>query len=284
MGIFLSKKMRYFMVIMEKKNFGMAAEELCITRSPLSKVLTELESSLGGKLFSRKHNDLEPTPLAWDCYNRCLPAYQNLLMFEESLKKSITDTHMTIYFDISAPYGFCHHLERIVESENLRFEIKREQLNTDEFIAFSSRPNVVIVSFRPLEGASSLQCDSWHGCHHVILSQESKGINDNDRRFFVWKDQYSHFYKTRIANILGKQYVKPEFIEHNHDLFSLLSFVRSGKGRIVSSDKMANLIRLDGIDIERIHTSYIRCFVYYRTQTRNLKPLNALKELLTQFI
>lgn len=48
MDILLSKKMKYFMVTMERRNFSLADDELCITRSPLSKVITEIENRLGG--------------------------------------------------------------------------------------------------------------------------------------------------------------------------------------------------------------------------------------------
>lgn len=282
MGIFLSKKMRYFMVIMRNKNFGKAAEELCITRSPLSKVLTELEMSLGGKLFNRKHNDLEPTQLAWDCYNSCLPAYQNLLAFEDSLKKNAHEPQMLIYFDISVPHILFHHLQRVFQSENLKFETKRTLLTSEDFSALKYQTNTAVLAFRPLEAESTLQCDSWHGCHHVILRKRTIE-NHSNNKFFVWKDQHTHIYKTRIKSILSPKGIEPEFIEHNYDLFTLLSFVRAGKGMCVSSEKMAQLFRLEGIDIDRIETSYIRCFVYHHIETRHLNLIKSFKDLLVEF-
>ncbi|HEY4434677.1 MAG TPA: LysR family transcriptional regulator [Lelliottia sp.] len=284
MGIFLSKKMRYFMVIMRNKNFGKAAEELCITRSPLSKVLTELEMSLGGKLFSRKHNDLEPTQLAWDCYNRCLPAYQNLLAFEDSLRTNPHDTQMLIYFDISVPHILFHHLQRVFQSENLKFETHRTQLTHEDFSALTYQPNTAVLAFRPLDSEPGLQCDSWHGCHHVILRKRMTDIPSDKPKFFVWKDPHTPLYKARIKNILGPKGIDPEFIEHNHDLFTLLSFVRAGKGMCVSSEKMAQIFRLEGIEVERIETSYIRCFVYHHADTRQMGLINAFKDLLVEFV
>ncbi|EBF9036684.1 LysR family transcriptional regulator, partial [Salmonella enterica] len=56
MGIFISKKLKYFIMAMEKRSFASASEALCITRSPLSKAITEIEEHLDGKLFIRKHN------------------------------------------------------------------------------------------------------------------------------------------------------------------------------------------------------------------------------------
>lgn len=70
MGIFISKKLKYFIMAMEKRSFASASEALCITRSPLSKAITEIEEHLDGKLFIRKHNDLIPTPLAIEYYKK----------------------------------------------------------------------------------------------------------------------------------------------------------------------------------------------------------------------
>ncbi|MDY1035400.1 LysR family transcriptional regulator [Lelliottia sp. CFBP8978] len=284
MGIFLSKKMRYFMVIMRNKNFGKAAEELCITRSPLSKALTELEMSLGGKLFSRRHNDLEPTQLAWDCYNSCLPAYQNLLAFEESLRKNTHDTQMNIYVDISVPPLLAQHLQSVFQSENLKFGIKRTHLTNEEFYALKYQSNSIVLAFRSMDPELSFQCDSWHGCHHVILRSSTAEHSSKNNKFFVWKDQHTQRYKTRIKNILGPREGEPEFIEHNHNLFTLLSFIRAGKGVCISSEKMARLFRLEGIDIEQVETSYIRCFIYHNADARLLSSIKRFKELLGEFI
>lgn len=283
MGIFLSKKMRYFMVIMETKNFGRAAEALCITKSPLSKVLSELEYSLGGKLFIRKYNGLDPTALAWDCYNRCLPAYQRLMAFEEEFTNLAQDSYTSIHFDMSVPYSFFHYMQRIVHPENLKFQIKREVVTSEDLLSINCKHNAAIISFRQLETENRSFCDTWHGCHHVILHRTS---NDNcyNNKFFVWKDQYTHYHKSRIKEILSFTDIEPDFIEHNHDLFSLLSFIREGKGMILSTEKLANFVRLEGIDIEVIDRSYIRCFTYHNNNNIKSTTLPSFKALLNQFI
>ena len=66
MAIFISKQLKYFMTAMEHKSISKAAETLFLTRTPLSKILSDLEQFLDCKLFDRQYNTLVPTQFAWD--------------------------------------------------------------------------------------------------------------------------------------------------------------------------------------------------------------------------
>lgn len=54
MAIFISKQLKYFMTAMEHKSISKAAETLFLTRTPLSKILSDLEQFLDCKLFDRQ--------------------------------------------------------------------------------------------------------------------------------------------------------------------------------------------------------------------------------------
>jgi len=56
MALLMSKKLKYFIVCFETRCINHAADQLCVTRSPLTRVMYELEEKAGGKLFVRKYN------------------------------------------------------------------------------------------------------------------------------------------------------------------------------------------------------------------------------------
>lgn len=115
------------MVTMERRNFSLAADELCITRSPLSKVITEIESWLGGKLFIRRHNDLEPTSLAWDFYHKCKPLYYKTLSLESEWSSKKKQSLLTFHFDISIPELLFRQLVMIAQVEKIDAKFIRDK-------------------------------------------------------------------------------------------------------------------------------------------------------------
>lgn len=179
MEIFLSKKLRYFMVIMETRNFSKAADALCITRSPLSKVISELEQNLGDILFIRKHNELSPTSLAWACYNKCKPFYDSLRSMEDDYKIKANQKPISIIFDISIPELLFRHVEMIAKLEQLYVELKRELITTDTLYNLQHSENHAIISFRELGRSSNIKYNTWEACEVVLLSSQHAKNNNS---------------------------------------------------------------------------------------------------------
>ncbi|EGI5923908.1 LysR family transcriptional regulator, partial [Salmonella enterica subsp. enterica serovar Colindale] len=198
MGIFLSRKMHYFMVMMETRNFSKAAEILCITRSPLSKVVTEIEESLGGKLFFRKHNELEPTELALSYYERCRTLYSSLLCLENEHKIHNNARKITLKADISVPECLVRLMDTIIKSEMPNIELKREMITVSDLSSLDSNPDVIIMSLRPLGGADLVCCDSWEGGKVVKIMASSSFDKCTTDKIFIWKDKYMTYFKKRF--------------------------------------------------------------------------------------
>jgi len=79
MHFLLTKKLKYFMKVMEKGCLTKASEELFITRSPLGKTINELETLLGEQLFFRKHGLFKPTDYALNIYEKAEPLYRKII-------------------------------------------------------------------------------------------------------------------------------------------------------------------------------------------------------------
>ena len=61
MDIFISKKMRNFILLAQTNNIARAAEKIHMTASPFGKSIAALEEQIGYTLFTRKDNNISLT-------------------------------------------------------------------------------------------------------------------------------------------------------------------------------------------------------------------------------
>ncbi|EMX5457223.1 TPA: LysR family transcriptional regulator, partial [Salmonella enterica] len=61
MDFLINKKLKIFITLMETGSFSIATSVLYITRTPLSRVISDLERELKQRLFIRKNGTLIPT-------------------------------------------------------------------------------------------------------------------------------------------------------------------------------------------------------------------------------
>ncbi|MCR1573910.1 MAG: LysR family transcriptional regulator [Klebsiella aerogenes] len=283
MGILLSKKMKYFMVTMERRNFSLAADELCITRSPLSKVITEIESWLGGKLFIRRHNDLEPTSLAWDFYHKCKPLYYKTLSLESEWSSKKTQSLLTFHFDISIPELLFRQLVMIAQVEKIDAKFIRESIDVNDEQQLKYQSNYIMIATRPLRCNYHTEYSSWEGCPLVVL--KSKYVpQSNQQNIFIWKDKHVDYMKEHYSHILSQSKILPSFIEHDFDIPTLLYAVRSGKGSLLMSQKMAQLYKIDGIEYQTLSGYHPRIYFYTNIDKTRQKSLIKFKDILSIFI
>ncbi|ECS7715926.1 LysR family transcriptional regulator, partial [Salmonella enterica] len=60
MDFLINKKLKIFITLMETGSFSIATSVLYITRTPLSRVISDLERELKQRLFIRKNGTLIP--------------------------------------------------------------------------------------------------------------------------------------------------------------------------------------------------------------------------------
>ncbi|EAP6961761.1 LysR family transcriptional regulator, partial [Salmonella enterica subsp. enterica serovar Typhimurium] len=70
MDFLINKKLKIFITLMETGSFSIATSVLYITRTPLSRVISDLERELKQRLFIRKNGTLIPTEFAQTIYRK----------------------------------------------------------------------------------------------------------------------------------------------------------------------------------------------------------------------
>ncbi len=283
MGVLLAKKMKYFMVTMEVHNFAKAAEALCITRSPLSKAIFELEDYLGGKLFNRTYNSLEPTELALEYYQKCKPIYEMILALENERRSGIIESPLTLLFDISIPELLYQQIIMALKSENMMFNCERYVVNLSDIDGIS-RKNNIVVSLREIVSNADCAVDKWQGDEIVICMPDSHRTKQSKTAVFLWKD-ISTDYIQRTFSLLAKDFIPNiTFIEHNFNLTGLLYNVRAGKGCSFLTRKMATMFKVDGITYLPVKEHRPTIHLYHGNQKSVNKFIPQLKNVINTFI
>lgn len=284
MGIFLSKKMKYFMVIMEKRNFGQAADDLCITRSPLSKVISEIEIWIGGKLFIRKHNELEPTKLAWEYYHKCKPIYHKLLNLEDECSNKKPAIPLVFHFDISVPEIMFRQLKMVALAEKIDAQFTRELVDINSECHLKYQRNHVIISFRALSCGSLIEQSIREGSSPVLISSTSHRQSETLNNIYIWRDKYTDYMKERYSLILNNLDIQPHFIEHNYDILTLLHAVRTGKGSILMTNKLSQIFNLKDTESRIIKGYTPRIYLYANLEDSRKNTLGQFKKLIPLFL
>lgn len=78
MDIFISKKMRNFILLAQTNNIARAAEKIHMTASPFGKSIAALEDQIGYTLFTRKDNNISLNKAGQELYQKLFPVYQRL--------------------------------------------------------------------------------------------------------------------------------------------------------------------------------------------------------------
>lgn len=80
MDIFISKKMRNFILLAQTNNIARAAEKIHMTASPFGKSIAALEEQIGYTLFTRKDNNISLNKAGQELYQKLFPVYLLLIM------------------------------------------------------------------------------------------------------------------------------------------------------------------------------------------------------------
>lgn len=286
MAIFISKQLKYFMVAMEQKSITKAAETLCLTRTPLSKILSDLEKFLGKTLFDRQYNTLIPTQFAWDLYHDLLPIYEAHQKLENKIKASGNCKDIKLIFDVSFPEILYRIVIAIFHSDNEKYSVICEkQLISDQYLELQkNKDNVIIISFRKLSPVVHYNHISWESSELTLVTPNRTEGKPSSVKIFLWKDMFSCFFEKKIVEKLGETYTQIEFIKHNYDLSTLIYKIYQGEGSMLLTHKVANIYKTDYFTLVPIKNHRIKVNIYHNLDEKVMPALKAIKKTLLQLL
>lgn len=109
MNVFISKKMRNFIILAQTNSMAKAAEKLHMTASPFGKSIAALEELVGYSLFTRNEKSISLNKAGQELYQELFPIYQRLSAIDNTIVSmshrqkniviGIDNTYPTIIFD-----------------------------------------------------------------------------------------------------------------------------------------------------------------------------------------
>lgn len=281
MSVFVSKQLKYFMVAMEKRSISKAAEELYLTRTPLSKKLADLENALNAQLFNRKYNELEPTDYALALYDELNPLYHAHLQLEKKLKDNDKDKVISVIFDISVPELLYRILSAAIQSEFHNKQIKFQRIIiTDQLLEDNkNNRNAIFVSLRMITPLVSYKTLSWTGGEVALM--HSKCLSHSDLlELHIWKDESSEFFKRKAETLLKERYESIHFIPHNMEFQSVMYRVHQGVGAFMMPLKCATMHKNENMIIEALSGRYTHIYMYHNVEEKTESTVQTVKNIL----
>lgn len=278
MNLLISKRLQYFITAMETKCINEAADQLCITRSPLGRVLYEMEGHIGDKLFNRSYNNLEPTSVAYALYDKVKPHYDALCAAEHEFIKNIDKNILELIFDISIPYIIFQFLSKRFATLKYPVNCRRASISASETLSLSTKPNTAIFTLRQIH-----QNDSFHtyslGEESLIallpknIAEESFNHIDSAANItlYIKNDQYFYEKKGFISHYLKDIFPYLNIKKTDNDLSAQLLSVSSGDGILLLPEHLSKYFNPPETKIVKLVNKNITTLLCVNKKFRNKK-------------
>jgi len=277
----LPKRLKYFIITMEELCITHAAERLYITRSPLGKVISELESKVGGNLFLRKYNKLEPTPLAFELYKKVRPVYDMIKNVEMEFSK---DTYgFELIFDSSYPVYLYNYIVSALRSEKLTFKHKRTYISPEDFARDVCRRDTAIFSFRDFPHIDGVQRLVLDRCYFkVIVSDKFEYERRNEPNYMsthpmlINKSHDVENFKRHLSFSLRDIFPLVYYEDCEMDISSMMLSVMNNNSIIVLPNKLAEIYNLSRLKSFTINILPMSKSVYHSVPELRRPELNKI--------
>jgi LysR family spv operon transcriptional activator len=285
MNILLSRQFRYFIKVMETRSLNRAAEELCITRSPLGKIISELEERMDMKLFIRKYNEMIPTMEALTLHRRIKPVYDILTAVESEFDKTQMGSVIDILFDVSIPATLFYHYTEMMKAEGLQVSTRRVDIVAESTASLIITPRTMFISYRNhmLSGDVVRAVMPSQGLYmNEPLSPDENNFIDSEVKsslpLLCKKGCFpGENFVGYIQHLLKDDYPNLYFMESGDELISMMYQVAAGKGMLLLPECMTETLSIPGIRKRQVPNIKISLTAHYH---KKMSTSASIKEIL----
>lgn len=282
MTLLISKKLKYFVTCFESRCINSAADLLCITRSPLSRVIYELEEKTGGRLFVRKYNNLEPTETAISLYEKVKPIYELLHAIEIDFNFG-KDKGIGLLCDLSVPYVIYQHIESTLKLQHYSVKCLRQNIESSEMKSLIANPNTIVLSFRNI---CFPDCFAFHKIAdesmYLFIPEaiSDKDLTDynitKDIKLFIKKDIFSAEVKTIVTRTLKDTIPYVEIKESTYDTLSQLMHVAAGEAMMILPKCLTPYFSPPKTRMVKLQNIHVQVGIYVNVNFKNKTDINKL--------
>ncbi|EPX7597849.1 virulence genes transcriptional activator SpvR, partial [Salmonella enterica subsp. enterica serovar Typhimurium] len=158
MDFLINKKLKIFITLMETGSFSIATSVLYITRTPLSRVISDLERELKQRLFIRKNGTLIPTEFAQTIYRKVKSHYIFLHALEQEIGPTGKTKQLEIIFDEIYPGSLKNLIISALTISGQKTNIMGRAVNSQIIEELCQTNNCIVISARNYFHRESLVC------------------------------------------------------------------------------------------------------------------------------
>ncbi|BEM10958.1 LysR family transcriptional regulator [Serratia marcescens] len=238
---FMSKRVNYFIAVAQEGSITKAADRLCITPSPLSKRIKEMEENLNITLFERTNQGLSLTKEGQHLYSNVIVHYEELNRIKDSHKEK-NHIQVGIYGPVPT------HVNTVIDyllMKNPAMTINLVRLMPTDGISRNELNRLYLLfSIEPLELSPFTQ----HLCaeEQLLLLHQARQSSESYRAL-PWV-QSNYVSETQIFKHYHAQLQLQGFSRDVMNIDNLqlrLNFIRQGKAVAFILESMRSVINFD---------------------------------------
>lgn len=269
MNLFISNKLKYFIAVMEEGSVSKACQRMHISRTPMSKAISDIEQALGIPLFIRTKEGMTPSKFGTILYNKIVPYYNDLVKIEHCMHTDDGLPVTRIMCSRSIPKSIISHLSVALSNNNinneftLADEIKQDDLSSElhfydiviadkNFLSQYARSEPV--SFDISINSTSAACDK------MLRGGEIDVYHDFDA-------------DSSVTELFVQDKIKFRDIKKicNSDLIDMMDRVNNHHAVIISTDPLLSLLNVDDTTVLKRSVISKRLWFYSQWKVKNNK-------------
>ncbi|EBH8334028.1 LysR family transcriptional regulator [Salmonella enterica subsp. houtenae serovar 43:z4,z23:-] len=267
MNLFSSTKLKYFIAVMEEGSVSKACEKINISRTPLSRAISDLEFCLGFELFTRSKNGMIPNQCGIKLYNRVNPLYSELLKIENDLKNEINKTSLRIAITTEIPDSILSYLRNALNKNNINFNMHSIDLVHNDYSALQNFHDIIIT-----EGNEPPTLNVTEFIIFDIFMITSNSFPKKMSNNFTVFHEFSKDEKNISIHKYFPYPTKMQPFIYN-DIVSIMEEIKNGDGILISTAPFVKIIKNNDTDFKITKISTKKLFLETKAKTKEINKI-----------
>lgn len=243
MNLFISNKFKYFIAVMEEGSVSRACERMHISRTPMSKAISDLEQALGLELFIRTKEGMTPSPFGTVLYNKIAPHYKDLQRIELSIHASENALMTKVICSKNIPKSVISHLKMSLIKKNISSEFYIMDSMTEEELSSELHFYDIVLLDKDFKNSySTAESVDFDVCITSTPLACEKLISGGE--IFIYHDFHDDACLTEVLRTNNVNLSKTVKIPET-DLIEMMHRVNNNEAVIISSDMLLQALRFD---------------------------------------
>lgn len=252
-----------FVAVAEEEHFGRAAQRLNMTQPPLSRQIQQLEKELRVSLIDRSARAVRLTPAG----RSFLRDARRLLHDAENVSQSVrrvtagTAGLLSLGFTATSGYGMLGSVLRRAAAELPHVEIELRELVTreqvDRISAGSLDAGLVRPPTPPAVESRHVRSEALVAAlpaEHALAGQAEVPLSAFHGADVVgYSPLKARYFYDLVVGVFGDAGVRPTYVQHAHQVHTMLALVEAGLGIALVPETAARL-RFEGLVFRPVRT------------------------------